>query len=172
MNKQIFSAFLLSIFVAYSNGLTCLSNVLGTTTTYGTATCPTGSNFCYRVTSTFTATATTLTGISYGLTATVSQPFVSGDKGCLPAFIATANSVQAVPAAFTGAAQTTTIPMTLGSLAGSLVGSMIIDMATLHFNLCTAFGTCCSTNNCNSADLFKANLVILALSVLIATFNF
>jgi len=62
--------------------------------------------------------------------------------------------------------------MTLGSLGGSTVGSMIIDSSTLQFNLCTANGICCSSNNCNSADLFKANLVILALSVLIATFNF
>jgi hypothetical protein len=62
--------------------------------------------------------------------------------------------------------------MTLGSGALATVGALIIESAALQFYLCTAFGTCCSSNNCNSADLFKANLVILALSVLIATFNF
>jgi hypothetical protein len=92
-----------------------------------------------------------------------SQAFVANDRGCLPILATTASTGAGV----TGASQSTTTQMTLGSLTGSTLGSILNDVNALQSSLCVTYGTCCYSNNCNPASRIVYNPLSLIAALLI-----
>ena len=103
--------------------------------------------------------------------ASSTQTFIASDRGCLPTIVTTGTLATAA----TGATQTTTTPYTLGTLAGTTLGSALIDLNTLTANLCNNYGTCCYTTLCNGSNKFKLNpvgLVVFAFASVLSTTQF
>ena len=74
--------------------------------------------------------------------------------------------------AATGVAQTTTVHMTIGSLAGSTTTGMLNDLWALQWNLCGVYGTCCTSTNCNPTTKTVFNPINLALTLVFSLISY
>jgi hypothetical protein len=89
------------------------------------------------------------TGVSYGPLTTTSQSLT------------------------TRVAQSTTVQMTLGSAATTATAiGMLNDFLALHSNLCSVYGTCCYSNNCNPATKTVFNPINLALTLVFSLISY
>jgi hypothetical protein len=100
---------------------------------------------------------------------------VSGDRGCLPGFgataeISTGSAGSATVAAVTGTDQTSSgylLAFGLVSLTTTTWTSINTDVGTLYAKLCVTSGTCCTTNLCNSTNKINANMFLFLISSLL-----
>jgi len=117
------------------------------------------------------------------LTTTAAQTLslVTGDRGCIPGLktgVFTGAAAAVAVAAVAGTPQTAGsaagggTPWGIGSAAGTTAVIAINDMNTILATICTTYGTCCYTTNCNSAELVKFNLIALIFTVIISIIFF
>lgn len=99
-----------------------------------------------------------------------------GDRGCVPSlgsFTATTASTGTAQAASASSAATAWVIGWQSVVATAAAQNT--DFPLLMYYLCSGYGTCCTTNNCNNAYTIKLNqfnLIVLILSGLISKIYF